>query len=480
MGFGRVGGQHDDGRAVQSMRRLVRPDQADRGQPVHHRHLHVHQDHVVPVPQELIHALAAVVRGVDLEAQRFQQTAHNHLIGRIVLDHQNPQSPVRRFGVVVGSRVGRCAQPPDRHDDGEQAALARRRPRGDLAAHQLSQRPADRQPQAGAAKLARNGVVCLDEGIEQALRRLRIKADPGVLHLDPQPLALGPGRQIDPHVHRAFRRELDRVGHQIGHDLRDPHAVAQHLPVGSLREAHRQGHAPFLGRRGPHLDHGGDVGAQVEGRGSQTELARLHLRQVQHVVQHAPQGIARAGDQQQHLRLPLGQGRVRQGRGQTEDGVQGRSHLMTDVGEESVPHLGRAPRLFLRDLQRLQRPDVIGNLETDGRIGLGPPILARIRHDGRVDPVQLAVLVAVLDRAPPHPTAGDGPVEVLEERTRVMTGVDQPVVLADQFVAAVAADVDELLIAVQNLAGAVRDGHDRRLVQSPGQARATRPVNVSH
>ncbi|MNV93014.1 hypothetical protein D3C71_1876600 [compost metagenome] len=62
----------------------------------------------------------------------------------------------------------------------------------------------------------------------------------------------------------------------------------------------------------------------------------------------------------------------------------------------------------------------------------------------------------------------------------MVAGIDQPMVLPDQLVAAVAADIDKLLIAVQNLARTIRDGHDRRLVQRGGQTRATRPVDISH
>ncbi len=57
---------------------------------------------------------------------------------------------------------------------------------GEVARHQPRQSPADRQPEAGAAVLARRGAVSLRERLKQFALLLLRDADAGIPHGDPQ------------------------------------------------------------------------------------------------------------------------------------------------------------------------------------------------------------------------------------------------------------------------------------------------------
>ncbi|MNE38695.1 hypothetical protein D3C80_1326040 [compost metagenome] len=154
-----------------------------------------------------------------------------------------------------------------------------------------------------------------------------------------------------------------------------------------------------------------------------------------------------------------------QGRGQAQHGVQRGAHLVADVGEEAIPHLGGLSGLRLGGFQSLERAHVVRHLEPDGRIGLGPAIGSEIGHDGGVHPIGLARLLAVLDRSAPDLAPSDGAVEALEIVAPVRPGVHHPVGLADQFVSGVAADRFKLVVAIQDATGAIRDRHDSGLVE---------------
>src|SRR5947209_13719831 len=86
----------------------------------------------------------------------------------------------------------------DRKVERERAALAYRAVRGDRAAEQLRDLPADRQAEAGAAVLSAGGPVRLLERAEDGLQLLLRDADPGVAHPERQrrPVAPGGRRQL--------------------------------------------------------------------------------------------------------------------------------------------------------------------------------------------------------------------------------------------------------------------------------------------
>ena len=75
------------------------PDLPGRGQPVHFRHHHIHQDQIVLCQRQGGDRLGAVADGVGVMAEPFQQTQGNQAVGRVVLRHQDPQPRRRRrFG----------------------------------------------------------------------------------------------------------------------------------------------------------------------------------------------------------------------------------------------------------------------------------------------------------------------------------------------------------------------------------------------
>jgi hypothetical protein len=84
--------------------------------------------------------------------------------------------------------------------------------------------------------------------------------------------------------------------------------------------------------------------------------------------------------------------------------------------------------------------------------------------DRAVDPVVGAVLGAVADLAVPDFAGGDGAVHVGEEGLGVVAGVEEAVVLAEEFFAGVAGDPAEAVVGVGDAAAGVGDGDDRVLV----------------
>jgi len=137
--------------------------------------------------------------------------------------------------------------------------------------------------------------VDLREHLEQAVDAVRGDADAGVgdRDLEDRRLHARNGRTIDLDV--ALVRELDRVAHQVHHDLAQPAGVAaQHGRCigaiddeldtlgGGLQRHHRHG-----------LVHDA---AQVELHALELELPGLDLRQVEHVVDEREQRPGAAAD----------------------------------------------------------------------------------------------------------------------------------------------------------------------------------------
>ena len=88
---------------------------------VHDRHLAIHQ-HRIEVPRlQDIQRLAAMVRGVDRQAQRGQYAGGHFAIQRLILDHQHPARERRQTlhrqqyiggGEGLGVLIGAAAQHP--------------------------------------------------------------------------------------------------------------------------------------------------------------------------------------------------------------------------------------------------------------------------------------------------------------------------------------------------------------------------------
>jgi len=87
------------------------------------------------------------------------------------------------------------------------------------------------------------------------------------------------------------------------------------------------------------------------------------------------------------------------------------------------------------------------------------------RDDGGVDPIKCAVFLAVFNLAAPHLTLRDGVPHFLEQGFGMLTRFDDTVVLTNQFICAVAADVTKALVGVSDVAIQVGDADDGMLVK---------------
>ena len=104
------------------------------------------------------------------------------------------------------------------------------------------------------------------------------------------------------------------------------------------------------------------------------------------------------------------------------------------------------------------------NVGADGEVLARLPGAVHQQDDGRVDPVEGAVFGAVADLAAPDRAAPDGAPEVPHELLRVVAGVQDPVVGAEELVALVLRDLAEAVVHVGDDALHVRDGDDAGLV----------------
>src|SRR6266404_3978408 len=103
---------------------------------------------------------------------------------------------------------------------------------------------------------------------------------------------------------------------------------------------------------------------------------------------------------------------------------------------------------------------------TDGDVLARFTIAAQRRDDGRIHPVDRAVLGPVLNFAVPNLPVRDGVVHLLEEFFGVVAGVENPVILADQFLLGILADGAELLVHISNRALDISHRHDGVLIES--------------
>ena len=94
--------------------------------------------------------------------------------------------------------------------------------------------------------------------------------------------------------------------------------------------------------------------------------------------------------------------------------------------------------------------------------------LARViqkRNDGRIDPIEAAVLAPVFDFAVPDLAVADGGPHGLEKIVRVVARVKQAMVLPQQLLAAIEADLTEFVVGIGDLAAAVGDADNGMRIQ---------------
>ena len=327
------------GRHHQHLRHLGHAQAADVAGQLHA----IHARHV-PVQQQqakrllMGHGLAQPVQRLQARMRLFHHKTHGlQHVGQhrgrrvVVVHHQHPGAP----------QVGRWQQHPrrraalQRHRHPEGRALAKAAFHAHLAAHQLGQALADRQPQAGAAVAARGGGVRLLEALEQARHLLVGEPDAGVTHLETQPhLVSHLLQQTHGNADLARLRELDgvvgvvdedlaqaqRVAHQVGGHVAG-HIADQLQPLGSGLVAH-------------HIRHAFEHAVEQERLALHHQLARLDLGEVQDVVDDAQQVLARLLDLAHVVVLARAQARLERQMRHADDRVHRRADLVAHVGQE--------------------------------------------------------------------------------------------------------------------------------------------------
>ena len=165
----------------------------------------------------------------------------------------------------------------------------------------------------------------------------------------------------------AARRELDGIVDEIDHDLPQAMVVA-HDPSGHvLMDMAGQFQPLLVGADGERFHRVAQAFPEVELLALQHELFGLDLGEVEDIVDHAEQGLARIADGREELALLGRELALEDQFGHADHGVQGRANFMAHVRQEgALGPIGRFGRLFRRPQcfrDPLLRGDVLGNAE---------------------------------------------------------------------------------------------------------------------
>ena len=198
--------------------------------------------------------------------------------------------------------------------------------------------------------------------------------DARVGHLDPG--AVGRGGDVD-RDRAAARRELDRVGHEVGDDLADPLRVVAD-PDRGVGKVHRQADTA-AGRGGARLLDGAlDRRAQVVGSQVEQDQAGIELGQLEEVLGQPvePLDLLAARFEELGARLGVVGGALAQELVERPQRGQRRPQLVRDVGQEVAAPVAVAAD----DLDALLEP-VGHRVELDRQLGelgrTGPDLAGR-------------------------------------------------------------------------------------------------------
>ncbi len=227
----------------------------------------------------------------------------------------------------------------------------------------------------------------LEQGDDLALR----DADAGVG--DREPEAAGVGR-LEARRHPAGVGELDGVGDQVGEYLAQPVGVAAPRASRLRRDLDRKIQPLVLGDGREAVTHRLGHPLDVEVLLGQLQLARLDLGEVEHVVQHRQQLLARLAHHVKPLALHIGEVAALHHLGHRQHTVQRRADLVAHVGQElrlgDVGRVGRVARLH-QVFERLAEFAVVGvDLGEQVVEGVGEPLEDVVIGDVRIQRTELA------------------------------------------------------------------------------------------
>ena len=348
-------------------------------------------------------------------AQLPQQAGPDPLVGHAVLDQQHVERP--RRGVRLGGprRLGGGARvAAEARREVERGALPRLALQPDLAFQGFDQPGRDRQPQPRAAVAARRRGVGLHELFEDHPLLVRRDADAGVGDLEPQGDRLA-ARLLHAHPQGdlAPLGELDRVRQQVGQHLPQQAGVAEQRVRRVVGDVAAHGDRPAVQPGRERLHQVAEALAQPERSALALQLVRLHLREVEDVVDDVQQRLRRFADGPQVVVLDRRQAGVVEQLRRADDRVERRADLVADVRQEGalgpVGAFGRVPRL--PQLRRLVPQVLLGALER-GDVGVAAEEADR-----------LAPLVADREPAAAHPDRAAVPVAVAHDLVVRVAGI---------------------------------------------------------
>src|ERR1700682_2562861 len=115
--------------------------------------------------------------------------------------------------------------------------------------------------------------------------------------------------------------------------------------------------------------------------------------------------------------------------------------------------------LLLRQLE-------LGDVVTNRYVLVGLPVAIEKGDDGRINPVDAFVLCSVSQFALPHLAVGNCDPEIADKLFRVITRINDAMILAEQLVTRVFRNTAELIVDIVDRAARIGDGHDGGLIES--------------
>ena len=223
-------GEGDD-RHVATLRALARADRGRRLEPVHLRHLDVHQDDVEPLAIERLQRLPTVLDRNHRMAPLLEQADSHLAVHGIVLGEQHPQrvtATKKRRGRRLRSRTETLSSHTCREVEDASPADFALEPH--VPAHQPHDVRGDGEAEARAPVPPTGRAVALHERLEDRLLILARDADAGVGNAAVQQRLVRRRLGVQPDGHPTLSGELDRVVDE----LLDHLAEASRVPRGPL------------------------------------------------------------------------------------------------------------------------------------------------------------------------------------------------------------------------------------------------------